>query len=437
MQAAGVDLHRAPIVVAVSGGADSVALLALLVRMGCDCRAAHCNFHLRGEESMRDMRFVRDLCARLGVDLYVRDFDVAAYMAVGGASVETACRELRYRWFDELLDREHAAYIAVGHHCEDRAETFVLNLMRGAGIDGLTSMRAVNGTVIRPLLRASRGDIESFLDCLGLEYVTDSTNAGCDFRRNSVRNRVFPLLTEIFGPSALDSVLRSVENLERSRGFYTRAVDAGMAEYTLADGTIDIMSLVEKEADAPLLLFETLRRLNFNFSQTSEMVAAAGASGAAFYSVDGKVAAEVSYGRLMLADASHVALSDKVYDVDLTRDITEPITIRLETCPVERFITPTATDAKDAYFDADTATARHKWRLRHYRRGDRMVPFGSVKSKLLSDLFANARYTPRQRREAWLLECDGTIVWIPGLKNSSFAPVGPGTRRYVHLRYEP
>ena len=224
MRGACVDIARGPVIVALSGGADSVALLAVLRQLGCDCRAAHCNFHLRGEESMRDMRHVQALCAELGVDLYIRDFDVPAQMKACGESVEMACRTLRYHWFDELLDRERASYIAVGHHREDRAETFMLNLMRGAGLEGLTSMRMVEGNVIRPLLDLSREEIEKYLAACGLGFVTDSTNAENEYRRNSLRNRVFPLLGEIFGSAAIDSVVKTPENLERSRSVYREAI---------------------------------------------------------------------------------------------------------------------------------------------------------------------------------------------------------------------
>ena len=198
----------APVIVALSGGADSVALLAVLLRLGYDCRAAHCNFHLRGEESMRDMNHCRAVAEKLDVDLYVRDFDVSARRsAFPGESVEMACRELRYNWFSDLLDRECAQAVAVGHHREDRAETFMLNLMRGAGIAGLTSMRPQSGNVVRPLLPFTRREIEDYVAQHGLTFINDSSNASDAHRRNRLRNNIFPALEAAF-PGALDAVLR-------------------------------------------------------------------------------------------------------------------------------------------------------------------------------------------------------------------------------------
>ena len=142
----------APVLVALSGGADSVALLRVLLELGYDCRAAHCNFHLRGEESNRDERFVTQLCQRLGVTLHVKHFDVPAFMAQHGVSLEMACRTLRYEWFEHLRRELGCDCIAVAHHNDDNIETFFINALRGTGIAGLTGMRPRNGAVARPLL---------------------------------------------------------------------------------------------------------------------------------------------------------------------------------------------------------------------------------------------------------------------------------------------
>lgn len=435
MRGACVDIARGPVIVALSGGADSVALLAVLRQLGCDCRAAHCNFHLRGEESMRDMRHVQALCAELGVDLYIRDFDVPAQMKASGESVEMACRTLRYRWFDELLDRERASYIAVGHHREDRAETFMLNLMRGAGLEGLTSMRMVEGNVIRPLLDLSREEIEKYLAACGLGFVTDSTNAENEYRRNSLRNRVFPLLGEIFGSAAIDSVVKTVENLERSRSVYREAIKTKSELYYDGVSAIDLAALVSMEKEPSLVLFEILRDKGFNFAQTTKMAEKATASGLEFRSADGKTIAEISHGKISLTDAARRVIADRSHIVDISRSINEPIAIRIAEKPVALFAPPKDTGAFNAFFDADIALSGHCWELRHYRRGDRMIPFGAKRSKLISDIFANAKYSAAEKRQAWFLTCDGEIVWAPGLKNSAFAAVGPETRRFLHLEY--
>ncbi|MBR6285761.1 MAG: tRNA lysidine(34) synthetase TilS, partial [Bacteroidaceae bacterium] len=147
------------VVVALSGGADSVCLLRLLSRMGYRLIAAHCNFHLRGEESSRDEQFVRALCRRMGIELFVAQFDTRAYASERHVSIEMAARELRYEWFERLRTEQGAACVAVAHHEDDVAETVLLNLVRGTGVQGVSGMSYKNGAIIRPMLDVSRKDI--------------------------------------------------------------------------------------------------------------------------------------------------------------------------------------------------------------------------------------------------------------------------------------
>lgn len=419
-------------IVALSGGADSVALLALLLRLGYDCRAAHCNFHLRGEESMRDMRHCQKLCNKLDVDLYVRDFDVEARMREHPSeSVEMACRELRYAWFSDLLDREGAQALAVGHHRNDRAETFLLNLMRGAGIAGLTSMNARNGSVVRPLLPFSRADIEEYVDALGLSYITDSSNSSDAHRRNRLRNKVLPLMEELF-PGAADSILRSVANLEAARNIFNEAIEAKKQRY-MSRNTIALSELAA-EPEAPTVLFEILRPLSFTYTQCCDMLAAPSASGAQFRSTDGAVVAELNRGTLELVDAaSRSLMPEECYTVNLHHDIAEPVRISVRRMPVALF-KPEGRSADIAYVDADAVDETATWELRHWRRGDRIIPFGSRKSKLVSDIFASARLSASQKRTTWLLTRNDEIVWIAGVRNSALFAVGPESRSFVRLQ---
>ena len=185
--------------VAVSGGADSVSLLDVLLRAGYTCIAAHCNFQLRSAESDRDEAFVRQLCAQLNVALEVTRFDTRAYAKTHQVSIEVAARELRYTWFEQMAEQHHCQAVAVAHHQNDQAETVLLNLKRGAGLRGLAGMRPLSTNpmapegipVIRPLLCTTRDYIEHYLrDKRGLEWMTDSTNADTTITRNAVREQL-------------------------------------------------------------------------------------------------------------------------------------------------------------------------------------------------------------------------------------------------------
>ena len=188
-----------PVLVCVSGGADSVSLLDVLLRAGYKCIVAHCNFHLRGDESNRDENFVRELCAKLNVPIEVRDFDTQTYAHEKNISIEMAARELRYLWFDEIAQKHECQAIAVAHHKNDQAETILLNLRRGTGIRGLIGMRPIspnplqpNGIpVVRPLLCTTRDYIEHYLrDKRGLQWVNDSTNTDTTITRNAIREQL-------------------------------------------------------------------------------------------------------------------------------------------------------------------------------------------------------------------------------------------------------
>lgn len=425
-------LHRnAPVIVALSGGADSVALLAALLALGYDCRAAHCNYHLRGEESMRDMRHCHDICGALDVDLYVRDFDVDSYRAVHpGQSVEMVCRDMRYSWFGELLDREGAQAVAVGHHLEDRVETAMLNMLRGAGITGLTSMRPRSGSTIRPLLATTRADIENYLVDRGLCYITDSSNRSDVHRRNRLRNHVFPLLEEMF-PGATDAMTRSIGHLEAAYTIYRDGIEQRRKRY-MSDGTIDLVTLIACEPEAPTVLFELLRPLGYTFTQITDMIGAAQGSGAYFRSTDGTTVVDISRGTLHISDARRLALdAEDVYAVMPRHDILEPIHIRISRHPVADFAPERS--PYTAYIDAAGIDTPARWELRHWRRGDRMIPYGSNSSKLVSDIFADARYSAPQKRAAWILTRDDEIVWIPGLRASAHFAIGPDTKEYIRM----
>ena len=428
-----IELHRLPpsparLVVALSGGADSVALLAVLTALGYDCVAAHCNFHLRGDESMRDRRHAEAVSGLLGVDLCVKDFDVEARRRATGESVEMACRELRYAWFADLIDRQGARAVAVGHHREDVLETFFINLLRGTGIGGLTGIRPQQGMVVRPLLEASRADIEAYLRRRGLTWVDDSTNATDDFLRNRLRHRLLPLLDELKAGGA-DSVLRTMAMLGENRAFYDRAVRRRGAGYTDADtGDIDLKALA-LDPDGPLLLFEMLRGEGFTRRQTDDMLAAAARSGGSFYA--GAAVRSVDHGCLRGARAAGAPAAG-CFDVSLLHDICEPVRIEITRHGVAEF--KPEGDPRVIYIDESALEGAPRWQLRPWRRGDRLEPYGMSGSKLVSDIFAQGRLTAADKDSTWLLWRDDTLMWVVGHRASRHFAVGPDTRRYLRLK---
>ena len=185
------------ILLGLSGGPDSVALLRVLQELGYSIAAAHCNFKLRGDESERDEQFVRRLCKDVGIRLYVTHFDTTNYAEEHGISIEMAARELRYSYFEKLRCQHGFDVIAIAHHRDDSVETMLLNLIRGTGIKGLTGIQARNGNIVRPMLEVGRADVMSYLQLLNQDYVSDHTNNETVYTRNKIRLKILPLMKEI------------------------------------------------------------------------------------------------------------------------------------------------------------------------------------------------------------------------------------------------
>lgn len=259
------------IIVTISGGADSVALILSLSSVkDLEIIAAHCNFHLRGEESMRDQRFVENLCSSLGIKLFLKDFDVNAYLTKNPSlSVEMACRELRYDWFFKLMDSLGADRIATGHNADDNIETLFLNLLRGSGSSGLKGMLPDTGKIIRPLLSIHRKELEEYLLQKDQPFIVDSSNLSSDFRRNYLRNEIIPLLRERW-PGLNKALDRSIELLRAEN----RVIEQAVADHLPQDGQPLLRVEALKFADPELLVRRYILPLKPFTTTASEIVAA-------------------------------------------------------------------------------------------------------------------------------------------------------------------
>ena len=393
------------VLVALSGGADSVALLRLLCALGYDCRAAHCNFHLRGTESDRDEAFVRRLCQELGVTLYVTHFDTQEEAHRRKVSIEMAARDLRYAWFEEVRKECGAAVIAVAHHSDDSVETLLLNLIRGTGLNGLRGIRPKNGRVVRPLLCMNRQEILACLKEMGQPYVTDSTNLQNLYTRNKIRLDLLPLMQTI-NPSVKENLLKMTAHLEGVAHIYQKAIDESRRRVMTAEG-ISIEAL-EQECEPETVLYECLSPLGFRAAQVSEM----------YQSLKGQSGKEfVGRGWRAVKDRRMLLLAP-------IEEMEEPRLLWEDCRLTPDFVIPR--DKQVACLDADKLKA--PLILRRWRAGDTFVPFGMKGRKRVSDYLTDRKFSLLQKKRQWVLCCGEEICWLVGERLDNRFRIDEGTK---------
>lgn len=418
------------VLVTLSGGADSVSLLMVLLSLGYDCVAVHCNFHLRGEESFRDQHFAEDLCRKLDVRLMVRDFDTIAYSTENGVSIEMAARTQRYSAFEELRNECGAEVIAVAHHRDDSVETVLLNLTRGTGIRGLTGIKPKNGYIVRPLLCVSKSDIEEYLKSLDQSFVTDSTNLLSDFTRNKIRLRLLPLMREI-NPSVEDSIMDTSMRLQQVFDVYISAVRSGIERVSVTDNDIikiDIDKL-RKEPSVGALLFEMLFPLGFNNSQIADIENS-------LLSESGKMFHSESH--VVIKDRDNILISrsrvDKTKEGDISVRVCDELLIELfdgrklffELKPSDFGV---IRDSSIATLDADRVG--DVLVMRYVKSGDSFIPFGMNGRKLLSDYMTDRKFNLLQKDGQMVVCNDKDIVWVIGERIDNRYRVSNETKRIL------
>lgn len=410
------------VLVAVSGGADSVALLCacarIAPRLGVHVEAAHCNFHLRGAESDRDSTFTESLCMRLGIRLHKLDYDVEAHMNEHpGISTEMACRELRYSDFFRICREKGLDRVAVAHNADDDIETMILALLRGSGTRGLRGMDADNGRIIRPLLGISRKEIESYLKAIGQDFITDSSNLSSDYRRNFIRREVLPLL-ESRWPGARKSLSRSLgiikEDAEIVATHFSRQLQSLCKDSTtlfvyedgVSKGTI--LRFIEPFGGNPSVAEDISEALMKPFAE-----------------------------RKWELDSNHTAVleRDRLSITDNTADDDD-----MELSWTEIEMTPGVMDDVRSNRNHDIIflpNGKEAYELRKPETGDRIAPLGMRGTRLISDVISDAKLTREEKAGIRVLVriSDGEIIWIVGLKRSRHDIIFPTTIRVYKAEY--
>lgn len=404
-------------IVALSGGADSVALLLLLDEMGYKVHALHCNFHLRGEESDRDERFCEDLCLKKNIPFHRIHFDTQMYAETHKMSVEMAARELRYRYFEQLRKDIGAEGICVAHHQDDTVETVLLNLVRGTGLRGLTGIQPRNGAILRPLLCVTRAEIEAYLATKQQDYVTDSTNLETDFVRNKIRLQVVPFLRQL-NPAVSENIVRTAEHLTEAQ----KVLDAVVDTYK-GSNQLDLCAL-QQVGSAEYIVFEWLKQYGFNGSQVQQVISAE--TGSIFSSPTGY---EVLKDRdRLLVEPTIMAFTPIRIPEEGTYVL--PDDRRLNVRRSNPFVSK---DSHEATLDA--RQVRFPLTVRRVEEGDWMIPYGMTGRKLLSDLMTDLKMSLfDRRRQLVVVDAQGAVVWAIGLRTDHRCRVTDATQEVIAIK---
>lgn len=417
------------VLLAVSGGIDSVVLCHLMHQIQQPFAIVHCNFHLRPDDCDRDQEFVHQLALRYGVPFHTTEFDTSACASMHHQSIEEAARQLRYDYFGQLIQQHHYACLATGHHRDDSAETFFINLLRGTGIAGLhgilpsTTYRPTTGApiyqVVRPLLPFGRNEIEQYAQAEKLQHVEDATNASLDYQRNRIRHQLMPLLRQL-QPYIDITLSNTIHHLQDTEQLYQQAVET-YRQALVANPTPDTISIhletLRHVHPLGTVLFELLRPYGFNTAQVDQIADRINDTpGACYYS---------STHRLTRGH-------DSLVITPLQRDDTPPTLIF--TTQEKGTDTPWLQlhSSNEAWFDADSFTPPLS--LRHWRHGDRFQPLGMNGSRLLSDFFSDQHLSLPEKEQQWLLvDANDHILWIVGRRTDHCFRITDTTQRIIHV----
>ena len=404
------------VIVGLSGGADSTALLLILLRLGYQVHAVHCNFHLRGAESDRDQQFVTDLCNKFGIELEICQYDTRQYASDHGISIEMAARELRYADFERIMHKCGASAICIAHHRDDSVETVLLNLIRGTGIKGLTGIKPRNGHIIRPLLCVSRQDIENWLNEIGQTYVTDSTNLETDYTRNKIRNQLLPLMRSI-NPDADNAINDTAKHLQQTYAIYSKAIESAISRIVTIRGGITTISIPElkKEADSGAILFEILSPMGFNSTQIEDIVTSLDSQpGIRFLSATHQLIKErdsLTVSPIESSPFKPIALN---LEPDTTSALPDGSVLNITTAHAG---TPISRIQSTATFDADLIKGPVS--IRPWQEGDWFIPFGMKGRKLVSDYLTDCKVGAVERQKQLVATYGNDIIWVMGRRSDN------------------
>ena len=424
---------------AVSGGIDSVVMMHMFWQSGYNCEVAHCNFQLRGEDSDADEYFVHQLAKLYNFPFHTTRFVTGEYAYEQRISIQMAARELRYKWFDELIEKDCCVAVAVAHHANDVAETMLLNLAKGTGLAGMHGIQPVHGNVIRPLLFATKSELEAYAAHHTLSWREDSSNAGVQYKRNLIRHEVIPVLEEI-NPDLTGALLRHAKLMtgyEALLNNYIVQLEAAMIHQSHhgAIKSISLKLLLNSPAPA-VLLYHFLKPYGAG-GVLCEEILAKGQAGTEFY----------SNGFKIVRDREALTIFDPDFfkdEVFVLHEVKEPLDLpfgklsgnqlSFDVPPVFQNL-PDFGDSNTAYIDM--SELKFPFVIRKWHNGDSFKPLGMTGRKLLSDFFIDSKFTSAMKEVVFLLVSGGEVVWVIGHRIDDRYKITEATKICLRFSYTP
>ena len=418
------------LLIAISGGVDSVVLAHLCSELNLNFSLAHCNFNLRGEESNADEDFVLDLAEQLEVEVFIENFDTKAYADEHKRSIQMAARELRYDWFAELAEQLQFDYILTAHHADDNLETFLINFSRGTGLNGLTGIPMINDNIVRPLLPFSRETIEIYARKEAIKWQEDSSNSSRKYLRNKLRHEVVPILKEI-NPQLLDSFQSTIENLNDTADIVEESLNA-VAKRAITNiddnGITYKISEFKKVNNPKAYLFEMFK--DFGFTEWNDILGLLDAQS----------------GKHVLSNTHRlIKHRENLILTELKSVIIEPITLGavevqngiVET-PIGQLIFKTVetilkTSENIIYIDKDKLSFPLELRL--WKQGDFFYPSGMTGKKKISKYLKDEKLSLVEKEKTWVLTSEDNILWVIGKRADNRFRVTDKTKDILKIKF--
>jgi tRNA(Ile)-lysidine synthase len=400
---------KAKILIAVSGGLDSMALLYLFRQSGFSVQAAHCNFNLRGEESDGDEQFVKETCDALDIPIHIKHFDTETHARSRGVSIQMAARDLRYAWFEEVRAANDLDHIATAHHQDDQIETILLNLSRGTGLKGMHGILAVQNKLIRPLLFTDRSALETWMSANNFSYREDSSNASLKYSRNKLRHQVIPILKEI-NPSLSNTFQENVERFGGGEQNLSFLYEKQRQFIVLQKGDEQhiVLSELLKYPSPMDVLFHFINVFGFNDWKAIENL---------MNSESGKIISSETHE--LLKDRRVFILREKQNEFNHSfhiakeqESVSDPICLSFQMVDGKKFELNTSEHIAALDFDK----LQFPLELRKWQKGDVFQPLGMRGKKKLSDFFIDQKMSLFEKENTWLLCSSGQIVWVVGYR---------------------